>query len=213
MEYLYALAERLPRRWRAPVGGAGAAAVVARPLRDLTVITSAVDAIPRPTSAALARHEEVAAAALVAEAVVPFPFGTVVPAPEVDDWLTGHLALVQSSLPKLRRRVEMSIKLVSLSPGARAPSSLRETAERLVEHAGVSDWHYHDGGIGPLVSAVAFLVARDGIADFLARVAPVAARAGDVAVVPTGPWAPSSFAPRLPPPRSSGLGPGLARAG
>jgi hypothetical protein len=44
---------------------------------------------------------------------------------------------------------------------------------------------------------VAFLVPRDGIGDFLARVAPVAARAGAIAVVPTGPWAPASFSPRL----------------
>ena len=51
------------------------------------------------------------------------------------------------------------------------------------------------------------------VGEFLARVAPVAARAGDVAVVPTGPWAPSSFAPPLPVPGVAAAGERLARAG
>jgi Gas vesicle synthesis protein GvpL/GvpF len=212
-DYLYAIAERLPRRWRPPASGVDAAPVVARPLHDLVVITSAVDAIPRPTPKALARHDEVVAAALAAEAVLPLPFGTVVPALEVDDWLAGHLALIQTYLPRLRRHLEMTIRLVSLSPGANARTSVRATAEHLVERAGVPDWRYRDGGVGGLVASLAFLVPRDGVGGFLARVAPVAARAGDVAVVPTGPWAPSSFAPRLPVPAPSTVLERLARAG
>jgi len=211
--YLYAIAERLPRRWRPPVNGVEAAPVAARPLRDLTLIMSVIEAIPRPTPKVMAQHDAVVAAALAAEAVLPLPFGTVVPASEVDEWLAGHLPLIQAYLPRLRRHLEMTIRLVSLSPGAEARASLRATAERLVERAGVSEWRYRDGGLGGLVCSLAFLVHRDGVADFLARVAPVAARAGDIAVVPTGPWAPSSFAPRLPAPGSADEGKHLARAG
>ena len=83
----------------------------------------------------------------------------------------------------------------------------------MVERAGVPDWRYRDDGPGGLQSSLAFLVPRDGIGDFLARVAPVAARAGDVAVVPTGPWPPMSFSPRLPIPGSAGTPDSLARAG
>jgi hypothetical protein len=212
-DYLYAIVERLPRRWRPPADGVDAAPVVARVIRDLTLIVSAVDTIPARTPKTIARHDEVVSAALGAEAVLPLPFGTVVPALEVDDWLAGHLALIQAYLPRLRRRLEMTIRLVSLSPGAQARASLRATAERLVERAGVSDWRYRDGGLGGLVSTLAFLVPRDGVGDFLARVAPVAARAADVAVVPTGPWAPSSFAPPLPVPALAAVPERLARAG
>jgi len=83
-----------------------------------------------------------------------------------------------------------------------------------VDAESVSDWRYRDGGLGGLVSTLAFLVPRDGVGDFLARVAPVAAaRASDVAVVPTGPWAPSSFAPPLPVPALAAVPERLARAG
>lgn len=175
-DYLYAIVEGLPRRWRPPTDGVGAAA-------------------------------------LGAATVLPLPFGTVLPTFEVEDWLASHLALIHAYLPRLRRHVEMTIMLVSLAPGGDARASLRATAERLVERTGASDWRYRDGGPEGPVSSLAFLVPRDGVGDFLARVAPVAARAGDVAVVPTGPWAPASFSPSLPVP-GSGAGPErLAHAG
>ena len=211
--YLYAIVEGLPRRWRPPASGVGAAPVVARPVPDLVLITSAVDTIPRPTPKAVARHDEVVSTTLGADAVLPLPFGTVVPDFQIDDWLSGHRGLIRVHLARLRRHLQMTIRLVSLSPSAEARASLRATAERLVERAGVSDWRYHDGGPGGLPSALAFLVPRDGVGDFLARVAPVAARAGDVAVVPTGPWAPSSFSPALPIPGPARVQGSLARAG
>jgi hypothetical protein len=45
------------------------------------------------------------------------------------------------------------------------------------------------------VASVAFLLPRAELADFLARIAPVASRAVGVAVVPTGPWPAYSFVP------------------
>jgi hypothetical protein len=212
-DYLYAIVEGLPRRWRPLAGGVGPAPVVARPLRGLVLLTSAVDAVPRPTPKTQARHDEVVAAALGAESVLPLPFGTVMPAFEVDNWLATHLPLIHVHLARLRRHLQMTVRLVSLSPGADARSALRATAERLVERAGVTDWRYRDDGPGGLLSSLAFLVPRDGIGEFLARVAPVAARAGNVAVVPTGPWPPVSFSPRLPVPGSAGGPASLARAG
>ena len=212
-EYLYAIVDKLPRRWRAPAIGVGSAPVIARSLRGLVLVTSVIDTVPRPTPKTQARHDEVVTATLGAEAMLPLPFGTVMPALEVDDWLVTHLALIHVYLARLRRHLEMTVRLVSLSPNADARASLRATAERLVERAGVPDWRYRDDGPGGLLSSLAFLVPRDGIGDFLARVAPVAARAGNVAVVPTGPWPPVSFSPRLPIPGSAGAPDRLARAG
>jgi len=109
---------------------------------------------------------------------------------------------------RLRGHVEITIRLVSLRPSAQARASLRATAERLVERAEVDEWLYREAGGDGLSSSLVFLVPRDGISDFLARIAPVAARAGAVAVVPTWPWARS---PRVPGP--AGVRERLARAG
>ena len=48
-----------------------------------------------------------------------------------------------------------------------------------------------------MAASVVFLVPREDVPAFLARIAPVAARAGNMAVVPTGPWPAYSFAPPL----------------
>jgi hypothetical protein len=212
-DYLYAIVEGLPRSWRPPASGVGPAPVVARPVRDLILIASAVEAVPRPTPRTIALHDEVVSTTLGAEAVLPFEFGTVVPASEVDAWLVAHLGLVRVHLARLRRHLEMTVRLVSLTAHTGARAALRATAERLVEHAEVTEWRYRDEGAGGLSSSLAFLVPRDDVGDFLARLAPVAARSGSVAVVPTGPWPPASFSPRLPLPVPGGAPGALARAG
>jgi hypothetical protein len=103
-----------------------------------------------------------------------------------------------------RRHVEITIRLVSLRPSAQARAGLRAIAERLVERADLTEWSYREDGEDGLSSSLTFSVSPGDIADFLTRIAPVAARAGAVAVVPTGPWAaPGSAAVRA----------GLARAG
>jgi hypothetical protein len=53
------------------------------------------------------------------------------------------------------------------------------------------------GSGGNATITLAFLVPRPDVSAFLARIAPVASRAGDVAVVPSGPWPPSTFVPPL----------------
>jgi len=196
-DYLYAIVQGLPRRWRPPASGVGAATVVARSVRDLVLITSVIDAAPRRTPMTIARHEEVVSSTLEAEAVLPLEFGTVASPPHFDAWLVAHLGFVRAHLGRLRRHVEMTIRLVSLTSTTGSSALLRTTAECLVERAGLSEWRYRDDGPTGLSSSLAFLVPRDAVPDFLARIAPVAARARAIAVVPTGPGAPLSFSPQL----------------
>jgi hypothetical protein len=60
----------------------------------------------------------------------------------------------------------------------------------------VEQWRYRPAGTGGnVVASVAFLLPRTELAEFLARIAPVASRAVGVAVVPTGPWPAYSFVP------------------
>ncbi len=196
-DYLYAIVQGLPRRWRPPTSGVGAATVVARSVRDVVLITSLIDAAPRRTPMTIALHEEVVSSTLEAEAVLPLEFGTVTTALHFDAWLVAHLGFVRAHLGRLRRHVEMTIRLVSLAPTVGSSALLRATAECLLERAGLPEWRYRDDGPTGLSSSLAFLVPRDAISDFLARIAPVAARARAVAVVPTGPCAPLSFSPQL----------------
>ena len=93
---------------------------------------------------------------------------------------------------------------------------LRAVGDRLIEQAGVARWRYRSaaGAQGNAAASVAFLVPRREVAAFLSRIAPVASRAESIAVVPTGPWPPYSFAPpleRLPLAPADGGLPGGAR--
>ena len=73
---------------------------------------------------------------------------------------------------------------------------LRELADQIVERAALAQWRYRPAGTaGNVVASVSFLLPRAELADFLARIAPVASRAVGVAVVPTGPWPAYSFVP------------------
>lgn len=209
--YLYAVVDGLPRRWRPPSSGIGPGPVLARRVRDLTIISSAVDAPPSRTPRAVALHNEVVASTFEADAVLPIEFGTVIPAPGVEAWLAANLGVVRARLARCRRHVEMRIRLVSLATSDGTRDRLRETADSLVDHAGLPDWQYRDDGV--LASSLAFTVPRDGVEGFLARIAPVAARAGTVAVVPTGPWPVSSLSTRGAPELAPAPASALARAG
>ena len=110
------------------------------------------------------------------------------------------------------------MKLLRLDGGIDPPRGpgereLRALAEQLVGRAGVEPWRYRPAGSGGnVIASVAFLVPRTDLAEFLARIAPIASRATGVAVVPTGPWPAYSFVPAFdrpplavapPPPPSS----------
>src|SRR5262249_24273898 len=152
---------------------------------------------------------DIVATTLDAAATLPFRFGTVVAAADLDAWLDAHAPLIRATLGQLRGCVEMSVKLLRLhcghsiertcrecADGAPGVVQLRELAELLVTQAGVERWRYRSpAGGGNVAGAVAFLVPRSEVDAFLTRIAPIASRAPGIAVVPTGPWPPYSFVP------------------
>lgn len=205
-QHLFAIIERLPVSWRPPASCLGV--VAARPVEELALIASPCDGLPEANARTLAGHHDVVTSTLDAAAVLPFRFGTVVPAAELPGWLDAHRIRIRASLAELRGRVEMSVKLLRLhcghgaggacpvcAAGEPGPAALSDLAERLVERAGIARWRFSSSVHGDNVSGtVAFLVPRPEVHAFLARIAPVASRAAGVAVVPTGPWPAYSFA-------------------
>jgi hypothetical protein len=199
--HLYAIAEGVPRRWRPPAAGVGGGPVVARAMRDLTVIATPLTAPPSRTPGSLAIHHDVVASLLESRAVLPFRFGTLVAAADLDRWMSVHLGRVRAALAELRDTVEMTVRLLRLDVRELAPTKTAHVAalaERLIERAEVRTWRYVPIGGGGSAS-LAFLVPREEVQNFLVRIAPVASHADGVAVVPSGPWPPYSFAPALDP--------------
>jgi hypothetical protein len=132
--------------------------------------------------------------------VLPFRYGTVVADGESDAWLGVHRGALETALARVRGCVEMSVKLLRLDGGVEPAGpgeiELRALADQLVTRAGIEQWRYRPAGTGGnVVASVAFLLPRTELAEFLARIAPIASRAVGVAVVPTGPWPAYSFAP------------------
>jgi len=188
-QYLYAIADRLPAAWRPPDASVGGP-VELRRLGDLVVLVSALEQPPEANARTLAVHHDVVASTLDASGTVPFRFGVVVDAADLDAWLAAHAPLVNTTLAQLRGCVEMSVKLLRLhcghsidrtcrecADGAPGVVQLRELAERLVNQAGVERWRYRSPGGGSNVAgSVAFLVARTEVDGFLARIAPIGDR-------------------------------------
>jgi Gas vesicle synthesis protein GvpL/GvpF len=204
--YLYAIVDRMPAAWRPPTNGLGDASVVPRRVDDVVVIGSLLETVPPATPRTLAIHHDIVATVLDAGALLPFRYGTAVPAATLNDWFAAHRAVLDAALGGVRGCVEMSVKLLRLDgaldgrarggesgPGAR---QLQALADALVERAGLPRWQYRpSGAAGNVAASVAFLVPRPDLPGFLARIAPVASHATGVAVVPTGPWPPYSFVP------------------
>ncbi len=195
-QYLYAIVERLPARWRPPTAGIAGASVVSRRFDDLVVLASLLEAVPAASPRTLAVHQEVVATVVDATATLPLPYGTAVPVAEFQEWLGEQRPTVTAALRAVRGCVEMSVKLLRLDRAIAGERELQTLAEALVDRAALPRWHYRpSGSAGNAAAAVAFLVPRKDLAGFLARIAPVASHAPGVAVVPTGPWVPSSFVP------------------
>ena len=83
--YVYALVDRVPRRWRAPATGVGGGAVVAQSIQDFVLIVSPVVSPFARTPRSQAVHDDVVASLMDAEAVVPFQFGTTVV--DLESWV------------------------------------------------------------------------------------------------------------------------------
>jgi len=216
-QYLYAIVDRLPARWRPPTAGIGGASVVPRRIDNVVVLGSLIDTVPAPSPRTLALHQDIVAALVDARATLPFRYGTAVPAVELPGWLAARRGLVGAALGSVRGCVEMTVKLLRLDcaigdqlagrdrsrrtgatadgPGER---ELQALAQALAERAALPQWRYRpSGSAGNVAASVAFLVPRTDLTGFLARIAPVASHAVGIAVVPTGPWAPYSFVPEL----------------
>jgi hypothetical protein len=215
-QYLYAIVDRMPAAWRPPANGLGDASVVPRRMHDVVVLGSLLDVVPPANPRTLAIHQDIVATVMDAEALLPFRYGTAVPLGRLADWLTAHHATVAAALGAVRDCVEMTVKLLRLDrplDGASRPrdrrrddkprptpvaTELSQLADALIARAGISAWRYQPTSTsGNVAASIAFLVRRADVADFLARIAPVASHAPGVAVVPTGPWPAYSFVPEL----------------
>ena len=207
LQYLYAVVEGLPHGWRPPPPVVGER-VERRSLTGLVILSSAAPLVPPASASTLALHHDVVASALEADGLVPFRYGTALRAADVDAWLARERPALDGALASVRGCVEMSVKLLRLdtAPAAAAPADatrdaaderrLHALADQIVERAALAQWRYRPAGTaGNVVASVAFLLPRGELADFLARIAPVASRAIGVAVVPTGPWPAYSFVP------------------
>jgi hypothetical protein len=157
-QYLYAIADRLPAAWRPPAASVGGP-VELRRLGDLVVLVSRLDRLPEANARTLALHHDVVATTLEASGTVPFRFGMVVDAQDLDAWLAAHAPLVNTTLAQLRGSVEMNVKLLRLhcghsidrtcrecADGAPGVVQLRELGERLVTQAGIERWRYRSPG-------------------------------------------------------------------
>ena len=200
MFYMYAVVEGLPAAWLSPAALTPAVSVERYPLGSLLVLGSTLDAIPAATPRTLALHHDVVASALDARALLPFRYGTAVGDGEYDAWLGAHRAALETALAQVRGCVEMSVKLLRLDSGVEqagpGQDELRALADQIVNRARIEQWRYRPAGTGGnVVASLAFLVPRAELAEFLARIAPIASRAVGVAVVPTGPWPAYSFVP------------------
>jgi hypothetical protein len=210
-QYLYAIVDRMPAAWRAPTSGLGDASVVPRRVHDVVVIGSLLDTVPPATPRTLAIHHDIVATVLDARALVPFRYGTAVPATALGDWVGAQRSAMSAALGAVRDCVEMSVKLLRLDcavdvrGGARerevrqaGPQAreLQTLADALIDRAAMPQWSYRPTGTsGNVAASIAFLVPRPELPGFLARIAPVASHASGIAVVPTGPWPPYSFVP------------------
>jgi len=208
--HLYGILERPPQASRLPDAGVDDRPVLVRPFANLVVLSTLLESIPRPSPRALSRHHEVQAAVTVPGPLFPFAYGVSVPVGELEPWLAVRARAVRAGLRAVRGHAEMHVSVLALHFGDGDPSRLCRVADRVAEASGLSSWRSRISGRGDNATiTLAFLVRRAEVAAFLARIAPVASRAGDVAVVPSGPWPPATFVPSIDLP-SRAVGPEVA---
>ena len=198
MHHLYGIMERSPQPGRLPSAGVDDGGVLVRRIGGLTVLSTLVHCLPRPSRFALSRHLEIQAAAAVPGPFFPLPFGITVPTDTLEQWLVVRAGAVRAALRMLKGRAEMRVSVVPLHVGDGNPARLCAVADRVAEASGVASWRSRTAGTGANAAiTLAFLVRAPEVPAFLARIAPIAARAGDIAVVPSGPWPATTFVPAL----------------
>jgi hypothetical protein len=194
LHHLYGILERPPVASRLPDVGVDDRPVLVRRIGGFVVLSTLLEAGARPTPRTLARHHDVLAAVNSPGPLFPLPFGVGVPIGELEAWLAVRAGVFRAGLRTVRKRVEMRVSVLALHFGDGDPVRLCRVADRVAEAAGLTTWRSRMSGRGSNAAiTLAFLVPRTEVTAFLARIAPVASRAGDVAVVPTGPWPPLTF--------------------
>ena len=198
LHHLYGILERPPLTSRIPDVGVDDRPVLVRRLDRFVVLSTLLDVTPRPTPSTLSRHHDVLAAVSTPGPLFPLPYGVAVPSGGLESWIAARAGALRTGLRLVRGRVEMHVTVLALHFGAGDPARLCRVADRVAEAAGLTQWRSRISGRGGNATiTLAFLVPRPDVAAFLSRIAPLASRAGDVAVVPTGPWPPLTFVPSL----------------
>jgi hypothetical protein len=198
LHHLYGILDRLPHAAGLPDAGIDDRPVHARRLGGFVVLATALESPPRPGPRALGRHLDVLGAVSAPGPLFPLPYGVTMPAAEVAPWVVARAGTIRAGLSLVRRRVEMRVSVLALHFGEGDPGRLRAVADRVIAAAGYGSCRSHVAGrSGNAAITLAFLVPRAEITTFFARIAPIVARAGDVAVVPSGPWPASTFVPSL----------------
>jgi len=196
LHHLYGILERPPQASRLPETGVGDGPVLLRRVGNLVMLFTPLDALPRRTPYALSRHREVQTAAATPGPFFPLPYGVTVT--DVEPWLAARAAAIRAGLRLVKGRVEMRVSVLALHFADADPRRLSVVADQVAEASGLTTWRSRTAGAGANIAiSLAFLVRRAEVATFLARIAPVATHAGDVAVVPSGPWPASTFVPSL----------------
>jgi len=169
-----------------------------RPALHGGVLSTLIDTVPRRSPYAASRHREVQAAVAVPGPFFPIPYGVSVVSAELEGWLAMRAATIRNGLRLVRGRVEMRVSVLALRLGDGDPVRLCTVADRVAAASGIATWRSSTAGTGANIAiSLSFLVPRNDVAGFLARIAPLASRAGGVAVVPSGPWPAATFMPPL----------------
>ena len=204
LHHLYGILERPPVASRLPELGVDERPVFVRRIGGLVVLSTLLDAAPRATPAARRRHHDVLQAASTPGPMFPLPYGVHVSSGELEAWVAVRVPRIRAGLRAVRGKVEMHVSVLPLHFGQADVSCVGEVADRVATAAGVATWRGRASGSGANIAvSLAFLLARADVAGFFARIAPVLSRAGDVAVVPNGPWPALTFVPALDAPAPS----------
>jgi hypothetical protein len=198
LHHLYGILERRPQSARLARPGVDDRPVQARRIGEFVVLSTLLDRPPRPGPRTLGRHLDVLASMSAPGPLFPLRYGVALPMADVAPWLAERAGAIRAGLALARGRVEMRVSVLALHFGAGDRERLREVGDRVTAASGYGSWRCRvDGRTGNAAVTLAFLVPRLEVTAFLARIAPIAARAGDVAVVPSGPWPAWTFVPSL----------------
>jgi hypothetical protein len=161
------------------------------------VVSDGPDGVPDPTRENLLAHERVNEAVLREHTVLPMAFGTLLRSREaVEALLRAGRAAFEAALARVEGTFELGLKVFYM---ARDGEVVRARAERdattIVDalRAVAVDFRVSPPIGERMVLNAAFLVARERVSAFDARVRSLAARHAELTFRSTGPWPPYHF--------------------